>query len=254
MHPAIPLLGAVLSIAATVHAQTPEVYEYTVEWRLIEAGRAKLTWTPAEVDGDHGHEANLHLESVGLVSRLYRVEDDYRALVANGFCTSSVSMRASEGRRRRQTNITFDRENAKLSYLERDLVKNTVVRQSELDVEKCTHDVMAALFALREMPPEPGKTIQLPITDGKKFVRGDIEAQERESVKTPAGTFKTIRYEAHLFNGKLYSRKARMFIWLSDDERKIPVQIRVRLGFAVGTITFQLTRHGTGAVPTHTGQ
>ena len=58
-----------------------------------------------------------------------------------------------------------------------------------------------------------------------------VEAQQREDIKTPAGAFKTIRYEAFLFNDVLYRRYGHLYVWLSDDARKLPVQIRVRLQF-----------------------
>jgi len=69
-----------------------------------------------------------------------------------------------------------------------------------------------------------------------------VEAQAKETLKTPAGEFSTIRYEAFLFNGVLYGRKGRLYVWLSDDERRIPVQVRVQLPFYVGTITLQLEK------------
>jgi hypothetical protein len=32
-------------------------------------------------------------------------------------------------------------------------------------------------------------------------------------------------------------------VWVSDDRRRLPVQLRVRLTFAVGTITLLLEKH-----------
>jgi hypothetical protein len=81
------------------------------------------------------------------------------------------------------------------------------------------------------------------VTDGKKSVMAKVEAQQREDIKTPEGVFKTIRYEAYLFDNVLYRRSARLYIWLTDDRRKLPVQIRVRLQFAIGSITLQLEKH-----------
>jgi hypothetical protein len=61
-------------------------------------------------------------------------------------------------------------------------------------------------------------------------------------VNTPAGKFKATRYEAFLFNGVLYGRKGRLFVWISDDEKRLPVQIRVQLPFYIGTVTVQLEK------------
>ena len=57
------------------------------------------------------------------------------------------------------------------------------------------------------------------------------------------GTFKTMRYEVYLFNNVLYKRPAHLNVWLSDDRRRLPVQIRVRMTFTIGTINLQLEKH-----------
>jgi hypothetical protein len=69
-----------------------------------------------------------------------------------------------------------------------------------------------------------------------------VEAQPREDVRTPAGSFKTIRYEVFLFNNVLYRRPAHLYVWLTDDRRRLPVQIRVRMQFTIGTITLMLEK------------
>jgi hypothetical protein len=72
-----------------------------------------------------------------------------------------------------------------------------------------------------------------------------VDSVQRETVKTPAGTYKTVRYEAFLFNDVIYRRSGRLYIWLTDDHRRLPVQVQVRLHLAIGTITLQLEKEGT---------
>ena len=216
-----------------------ETLTYGVEWRLIRAGTAKLSWNAAAGDS---RQVNLELRSAGLVNTLYRVKDSYVGTLARDWCASTVFIHAEEGRRRRDTRITFDAEHNKASYLEQDLVKNAVAAQKEIDIAPCTHDVLTALFRLRAIRLDPGQSMQFPISDGKKFVNARVEAQVREQVKTPAGNYQTIRYEAFLFNDVLYRRSGRLFVWLTDDDLRVPVQIRARLRFHIGTITLQLER------------
>ena len=40
------------------------------------------------------------------------------------------------------------------------------------------------------------------------------------------------------------NRSGRVFIWLTDDHLRLPVQIQVRLQLTIGTITLQLEKEG----------
>jgi hypothetical protein len=80
------------------------------------------------------------------------------------------------------------------------------------------------------------------MSDGRKFAQVKVDAQERERIKTPAGTFNTVRYEANLLNGVIYTRKGRAFIWLTDDDRRVPVRILLRMNFPLGTVTLDLEK------------
>jgi len=212
---------------------------YRVEWRLIHAGNARLTWSPS--NGAPGWAATLKLESVGLVSRLYKVDSEYSLALDGGLCAVSSFLKANEGSKHRETRVTYDREQGKASYLERDVVKNTIVGSHELDIPGCVYDVVGALYRLRTLRLETGGSAQLPVSDGKKSVLARVEAQEREVVRVGGLSHKTVRYEAFLFNNVLYRRRGRLFVWLTDDEQRLPVQIRLRLPFYIGTVTLQLT-------------
>lgn len=228
------LLVLLLSVAG-LRAQSNETFSYQVEWRLINAGRTDLTWQREA----GGYKGQLKLYSAGLVSRLYKVNDIYDAEGTADLCAQKARLQSEEGSRKRDTNIHWT--DKKSYYLERDLLKNETVLERELDTPACVHDVLAALAKLRSLKHlQPGQSTTLPVSDGKKVVMARIEAQEREKIVTKVGTFQAIRYEAFLFNDILFKRNARLFIWISDDARRLPVQIQVRMRIHIGTVTFTL--------------
>jgi len=219
-----------------------ESLDYDIEWRLIRAGKARLNFTST---GGTGFQTNVRLESAGLVSRLFKVEDEYSSSLDHGLCAHSSFFKTHEGSRQRETKITFDAARKKASYLERDTAKNSVLASHEIDIPACVCDIIGGLYRMRTLNLEPGQTAQVPISDGKKSAMARVDFQRLETVKTPAGVYKTIRYEAYLFNNVIYRRSGRVYIWLTDDRRRLPVQIQVRLQLAIGTITLQLEKEGT---------
>lgn len=216
----------------------PEKLTYRVEWRLVTAGTATIDTSKT---GPETWQTNLAIESAGLVTRLYKVLDSYRLTSDSKFCASGAVMDAQEGKRHTVTRLSFEANRHKVRYDERDLVKNSS-EQKELDIPACTHEIMGALAALRATSLEPGKSANFSVTDGKKLANARIEAQGKESIPLNGKTYQTIRYEAFLFDNVLYKRKGRLFIWISDDTDRIPVQIRLQLGFPIGNVTVLLDK------------
>jgi hypothetical protein len=211
---------------------------YRVEWRMMEAGSATVQLSRGAADD---WEIRLHLESSGLVNHLYRVLDNYKATSDDRFCAAGSTLDAQEGKKHTLTQLTFENSRQQVEYSERNLLKNESV-QTVMDVAPCTYEITGALAKLRLMDLPPGKSANLPITTGKKMAYAGIDAQTKDTVSISGRTYSTIRYEAYVFDNVLYKRKGRLFIWLTDDADRLPVQLRAQMGFPIGAITLQLQR------------
>lgn len=219
-----------------------ETLSFGIEWRLFSAGTAKLKSMP-EGAADKGQwRSSLRLESAGVIAAFYKLADQYDVHLEDGFCATSSVFTAQEGKRNRETRVAYDRAKGRATYVEKDLAKNAILHAVQTDVPACVSDVVGALYRLRTMKVDPGQTVRLAVSDGKKSAQVRVEARDREEVETKLGKFKTIHYDVNIFNGILYSRRAQVEVWLSDDARRLPVQLRIRLPIVIGTITLQLEK------------
>ena len=212
-----------------------EVLHYSAEWRFVRAG-------DIEVYNLSGHQTVMKLFSSGLVSRLFHVEDSYTLTRDEQGCNKSLLFQLKEGRRNREIHANFDKQRRKATFVERDVARDVTITQKESDIPGCVYDLTGALKQLRETYPKPGSSWTIPISDGKKTANIRVEAQEKELIRTPLGQFPSTRYEAFAFGGAFYGRKGRFFVWMTDDERHLPIQLRIQLPFYVGTITLQLEK------------
>jgi Protein of unknown function (DUF3108) len=160
-------------------------------------------------------------------------------IASSQFCGINSDLDSEEGKRHRRTVLSFDGH--KVEYEERDLLKNTS-EKAHVDTPPCTYEIAGALASLRLADIAPGKWATLPITDGKRLAYGKIQAQAKENINVDGRNYQTVRYEAFLFDNVLYKRKGRLFIWLTDDAARVPVQFRFQLGFPVGTVTVELEK------------
>ena len=226
--------GAFCAASVSVSGQT-EVLNYQVEWRFMTAGKVKVT-VNKNVSAANG---KLEVQSLGIVSMLFKVNENYEAVWRPDFCAQSTHLFSEENKRRRETTILYNGPGNKTQFVEKDLVKNTTISNS-VAVPACVADVLGGLQKLRALKLTPGTSSQIPISDGKKFVEVKVDVQEKEDVKTAIGTYKTVRMEAFLFNGVLYDRAARCLVWVTDDEKRIPVKIQILMRLHIGTVTLLL--------------
>ena len=216
----------------------PEKLTYRVEWRLVTAGSAIVELQHA---ASNGWQTNLNLESVGWVTRFYKVLDSYKMISTDKFCGANSTLDAQEGKRHSITQLSFDNNRHKLESDNHDLLKNNDTKKT-LDIAPCTHDVMGSLEVLRMSNLEPGKSMTVPITDGKKLASAKIEGQGKDKLTINGASYNTVRYEAYLFDNVLYKRKGRLLVWITEDADRIPVQLRLEMGFPIGNVTVALQK------------
>ena len=124
------LIGASLAQGEnTGNLPARETLHYGIEWRLITAGFARLSLQQNTAPQNQGGTTQLQLESTGLVAKLYKISDQYKASYEGGFCATDSFLNASEGKRHRETTVKFDRNSSKATYLEMDLIRKSIVSQ-----------------------------------------------------------------------------------------------------------------------------
>ncbi len=212
-----------------------ETYHYRAEWRLWNAGTASLRIVQT------GAEQRVFgmADSSGFVAVLYKVHDRFQAIFdPRTFCSMSLSKHTEEGFHKRDTLIRFDYMRRK-SLLDETNLRNKEVKHQERDIPNCVTDVVSAIFYLGSLPLLPDAVYTFPLNDGGTTVNVRAKVEAREEIKTDAGTYKTIRVAPEASSGGVKQR-GKLWIWYSDDGRRIPVQIRTRMFW--GTLTFKLQR------------
>ena len=255
---ALPALAALIALAAPAPAQifapkpvVPKVIPtlqppqpgftypqhqtltFTVDWRVFTAGTAVFHLDQA---GDQ-QKVTATADSSGAVNMLFPVIDKFQS----GFntrtgCSTGFNKQIQEGRRKINSELTFDYDHGKQLQHERNLVKGTAT-QKDANVPACVTDSLSAIFYAQSQPMAVGQTVSFPLADSMRTVTVGMKVEAREEIKTPAGTFQTLKVEPLADEG-IVKNRGHIWIWYTDDARHLPVQIQARLFW--GTITFHL--------------
>jgi len=212
-----------------------QTLHYQGEWRFIDAGVATMR---IEHSGNSNH-ISATADSTGVVALLYRVQDRFNSYFDNKtLCSSKVIKHSEEGSRSRDTAITYDYSRGK-AVLDEHNLKTNEQKRVENDIPNCVTDIVSGIFYVSSLPLQVGATYKFPLNDGGKTVTVQAHVEGKEEVKTPAGTFQTVRVGPEGDSGTLLKNKGRIWIWYSDDERHLPIQMRAKLFW--GTVTVYLS-------------
>lgn len=222
-------------LSPSFHLPAGQAFSYEADWRLWTAGNATIKLMN---DGSEYH-VSATADSVGVVALLYRVADRFDSYFdAHTLCSSRITKHTEEGSHKRETNIRFDYEKHNAILDERNLKDNAMKHQEE-DIPSCVTDVLSGIFYGATLPLADGATYNFPLDDGGKTVNVHAHVEGHEEVKTPAGTFQTIRVQPEADSGVLKQR-GKIWVWYTNDGQHIPVLMRARLFW--GTLTIRLTR------------
>jgi hypothetical protein len=224
-------LPPLLAPAANFSFPAKQTLTYAVDWRVFPAGTATFHLEQA---GTTQHVVATG-ESIGAVNLLFRVNDRFESYFnrATG-CSASFAKQLQEGRRRVTTSLRFLQDKQVLD--EKNLVTGTS-KQQQAPIPPCVTDLMSAIFYGGSQPLQPGSSFHMPVADAMRVVDVTMKAEVREQVVTTAGTFQTIRVQP-IADAGVVKNRGNIWIWYTDDERHMPVQMRARLFW--GTITMRL--------------
>ncbi len=216
--------------------QPGETLIYDISWsNIFAAGTAVM-----EVKSDmvpEGREVLKFLvtgRSVGLVDKLFKVHDVVQSVFDPQIMQSlTYSSDENYGKKRKRAVLVFDHvQNTVVSTVNEDLPKT-------LSIPEHVQDLLSSFYYLRAVVDfRRDKPIIFDVYEGGKIWTVEVHTLGREIVKTPAGEFSTINMMTYPKYKGVFMRKGVVFIWLTDDSRKIPVLMKVTL--PVGSFVFNL--------------
>jgi len=206
---------------------------YTVDWRVFPAGTAVLHF---EASGTN-ERITANADTIGAINLLFHVGDKFQSTFdRDKGCTSEFDKQTVEGRRQVNSTLKLDYGQMKSILDEKNLVTGQT-KHLEVPIAGCLTDLLTGVFYASSQPMELGKSFILPVVDAMHTVPVTLTVEGREEIKTPLGTFKTLRVQPTADAGVVKNR-GNIWLWYTDDDRHLPVQMRARLFW--GTITFRL--------------
>lgn len=232
------ILAAVL--AAQILAPSPvqqkfvegETLDYNLTWLKITGGTARMTISAA---GEDNYRITSVARSSQSFSRFFKVRDEIETTIARSdFSTLRYVKRLDEDGDKIE----------EVTVIEDGTATRTRKKVKKVRVPRPVFDPISLIYHLRMLDLTPGKSYSFEIIADGKMYAVTARSVRREKITTPAGTFNCVRVEPRMTSGGV-EREERLFLWYTDDEKKLPVRIRTEV--KVGAITANLRGVTAGA-------
>ncbi len=229
-------LSASLLIAfPAVSFPIPERLEFEITYTGIPAGSAVQEVT---TDGKEIHIVST-AKSAPWLKIIFPVDDRIDSFLIEGQPPSYIGVprmykeRIREGWTRFHKVALFNRQ--KLEVTTKDILKKTETLQK---ITPQTYDTLSSFYFFRTVPLEVGNSQYIDIFDCKKLWNTEVKILRREEIETELGKFKVVVIKPILKSEGIFARTGDMYIWLTDDERRIPVLMKSKV--KIGSITATL--------------
>lgn len=209
------------------------VFELT--WLKLKAGTTTLEVSEEENQGRKIYNMSAVTTSNKNLDIIYKVRDRIDSFIyADNLSSYRYKVHQEEGSFRRDKEIIFDYGKGIVTYT-RD--KETTLYLIKAFVQ----DSLSSIYYLRTKELIVGKSVMIDVFDSKKLWQVEVQVLGKEKVETPVGAFNTVLVKPILKFEGIFQRKGDVYIWLTDDNRKMPVRMRSKI--KIGSISADLIEY-----------
>jgi hypothetical protein len=212
-----------------------EKLTFDVKYGFVTAGIATMAIPGIKkISGRDAYNITFDVNSVPSFDWIYKVRDHYETYMdADGLFPWRFEQHIREGSYSRDFSAFFDQRNGKAKTTE-----------GEYKIPKNVNDIVSAFYYARTLnfsKLNVGGTIRLENFYKDSVYTLDVKYLGKEQVTVAAGTFNCIIVEPIIIKGGLFKSEGSIYVWLSDDNLRIPVKVKTKI--IIGSIDAVLTAY-----------
>lgn len=209
---------------------------FSIDYGAVNAGEGVLEVAGmVDFDGHPCYRIQSTARSNTFFSGWYKVRDKVVSYVdKEGLFSRYFMKRLREGSYRKTVEIEFDHEALKAHYHDK----------QEFDIVAGVQDVLSAFYYVRTMDLEVGQDVFFSAHSSRKTYDLRVIVHRREMVDTDLGPVDCFVIQPVMVGEGLFKHEGELLIYLSNDERRIPVLMKAKL--PVGSISSNIREYHAG--------
>lgn len=218
-----------------------ERLEYEINYGFITAGKAVMQ---TQVDGDQKILQKVHAYALSAIQAMYPVSDTISTqLKGPDLLPTRFYKITNEGGYHSRTLVEYNQlsREARMGdtvFSDNHMIKSA--RHTKVFLDGKSHSITSAFLLIRTLDLKPGQIYDFLAVSGRKKYQLQVIAHNYETIEVQDKKYETLRVEPVLDEDGLFRAKGKMNIWLTRDERKLPVLVRSKI--PIGSVELELVK------------
>jgi hypothetical protein len=212
-----------------------EVLKYNLRYGFIIGGEVKLEMKESNTENSNLLHIIGTAQTKGIADKIFLVHDVYESYIDRESSLPVFAIQnVSEGRKYRYYNdVKYYRQNGTLISKKSGEHKVT---------DKNILDMMSVFYYVRRLDyskAKEGDTYKLLTFFSDEEFPLELRYRGIETIETKWGKISCLKFAPIVEPGRVFKSKDDMYIWYTDDENRIPIQVTMEM--IVGHITVEMT-------------
>jgi hypothetical protein len=227
--------------------QVGEKLTFVVRYGIIKAGEATMEVEEIVPIADReAYKIVSKARSARTFDLFFKVRDQVESwLDTQGIFSWKFNKSLREGGFKFDLKVDYDqsygRANVKsIRYEDSEPLQIRDQNEKIVEIPPYVLDILASFYYVRTQKLRLGRPLYLTNHDNEKIYDLKVIVQRREVIKVKAGKFRCIMVQPQLRGDAIFKQKGELWVWLSDDQYKIPVQMKSAV--FIGKITTELKK------------
>ncbi len=224
-----------------------EKLSFVIRYGFIKAGNASMeVKDTVSVNGRTAYQIVSKARSNGTFDLFFKVRDTVKSVLdAQGLFSWRFNKKLREGSYKFDLRVDYNQHfgNADVEMIRYEDNEPLTIREKKeftLETPPYVLDILASFYFVRAQDLRIGMPVYMSNHDNEKVYDLKVIVQKRETIEVDAGKFRCIAVQPKLKGEAIFKQKGELWVWLTDDQYKIPVQLKSAV--FVGSITTELTK------------
>ncbi len=204
---------------------------FDIKYGIVSAAEATLELNSINHGGTSAWQIKSETKTYRFFDVFFRVRDSIESIwQKDKLLPLRFTKNLQEGKYRQLRIHDFDHSKNVTTYSKWNFRRNEWDRE-ELAFPKNTQDILTAFYWVRTQRLDPGRSLFVNITADGRSVDTEIVVHRRETIKSIFGDKECLVIEPKLAGEAVFKQSGRIFIWLTNDQYKIPLKMQSEISF-----------------------